>query len=181
MPTQGRGSGPVVRDKETAAPVGDGEYVVQQGECMASIAFKHGFKWEILWNHPGNATLKPAGRDPGVLLPQDRVHIPERRPRIETRETDKLHEFVRLGVPEKLRIVLLDTDGEPRAYIPYALNVEGELTSGKTDSQGILESNIAPDANNGLLIVFGRMGRNDIPSISVSLIPPLLLQESKLG
>lgn len=139
---------------DSPEPIGDGEYVVQQGECLASIAYDSGFLIETLWDDPGNASLKAGRKDPRMLLPGDRVHIPERRLRQETRATDSLHKFVRKGVPEMLRMVLLDEDGKPRSSVPYIILIDDVIVkSGKTDGKGVVEIPIAPNARRGELIL----------------------------
>ena len=50
---------------------------VTQGDCFLSIAEANGFFWETLWNHPENKTLKAERKDPAVLLPGDKVFVPD--------------------------------------------------------------------------------------------------------
>lgn len=39
-------------DANTSEAVGTGDYVVEKGECMNSIAEKEGCFWETIWNPP---------------------------------------------------------------------------------------------------------------------------------
>ena len=91
------------------------DYVAKAGDCLTSIAFEHGFDWKTLWNHPNNAKLRDARKDPNVLLAGDVVHIPERNPKQLTLATGQRHKIV---VPRattlRLRIV------EPQAPSPSA-------------------------------------------------------------
>ncbi len=129
-------------------PVGQGDYTVRQGDCMASIAVGTGHFWETIWNDSGNSELKEVRKDPYVLLPGDKVTIPELRRKDEDIEPEKRHRFVRKGAPEKL-IVVFRVAGEPRANESYQLDIDGSITEGTTDSAGRVEIAIRPDAGGG--------------------------------
>jgi len=100
-------------DSNQTAPVGSGDYVIRAGDCIASIAFEHGLFWETVWNDPGNTELRTSRKTPYVLLPGDRVTIPELRERQESRPTDQLHRFVRKGVPVIVKIKILESPPPP--------------------------------------------------------------------
>lgn len=129
-------------------------YVVQQGDCMASIAAKHRFEWETLWNLPENAELKQARKDPYVLYPGDKVFIPDIRVKEIGCQTEKRHYFVKKSDKEQLRIVLTDEDDKPIAGESYVLEIDGQTKlSGQTDSSGAIKETIPPDAVKGRLLV----------------------------
>lgn len=158
---------------ESPDPVGDGEYVVGQGECMSSIAYENGFLMDTLWNHPGNANLKAGRKDPNVLLPGDRVHIPDVRIREENCSTDNNYQFLLKSVTEVIRIVLLDSDGNPRKSLPYKIKIKnGKTKSGKTDSSGIVELPIYPNAREGELVVKGLDGEEHYELKLGAIDPP---------
>jgi hypothetical protein len=129
-------------------PVGEGNYTVQAGDCVESIAFEHGHFWETLWNHPNNRQLREIRKDPNVLLPGDRIFIPDPRIVIVHKPTGARHQFLRRGVPSVLRLRLLE-EGEPRADEPYVLKIDGKSFSGKTDREGRIEQHIPPNARFG--------------------------------
>jgi N-acetylmuramoyl-L-alanine amidase len=133
-------------------PVGDGEYTVQQGDCIESLAAGSGHLWKTIWDHPRNAAVKSAREDPNILQPGDRLHIPPLRPRDENCATDKRHKFVRHGVPCMLR-VRVQQGGYPRASERFVLTVEGKTTTGTTSSDGDIEVAIPPYASSARLVV----------------------------
>jgi hypothetical protein len=133
-------------------PVGDGDYVVAEGDCIESIAADAGFLWTTIWDHPQNADLKNARGTQNVLLPDDRVYIPEKKLKQIGRPTDQRHSFVRKGLPCKLRLCLKLLD-EPRRNVPYVLNIDGTLHNGTTDDNGCIEVVIPPGAAGGQLTV----------------------------
>jgi len=145
----------------TQGPVGKGNYVVKQGDCVESIAFKHGLFWETVWKDPKNFQLREARKNPNVLFPGDKVFVPDKRMKEESGATEQTHRFKRKGVPSKLHIVLKERD-EPRADIPYIIEIDGKLFSGRTNSQGELEHPIPPNAKRGRLIV-GESGQEVYP------------------
>ena len=136
----------------STGPVGVGEHVVKQGECVSSIAKIAGHSWETIWNDPANNELREVRRDPNVLLPDDRVHVPPLREKWEPGQTEMRHRFRRRGWPEVLRIRVL-RDSEPRGNQPYTLDVDGTRFEGVTDAGGNLNRPILPDARRAVLRV----------------------------
>jgi N-acetylmuramoyl-L-alanine amidase len=129
------------------------EYTVRQGDSTASIAYERGFFWETIWNHSNNAELRQTRDNPNVLNPGDVIFIPDKRQKDVSAETDQRHRFRRKGVPERLRIRLLNEYDEPRADVSYTLEIDGNLISGLTDSDGFIEHAIWPNARGGRLVI----------------------------
>lgn len=157
------------------------DYEIQEGECIGSIAFANGFTWQTLWNHPNNAALKAKRNDPNLLNPGDVVHIPDLRVEEQSCAVDQRHSFRRKAVPAKLRIQLLqqkkkedktsaspstdlshyeDPDfqphtqsDEPRANVPYVLEIDGTLIQGKSDGKGFIDVPLSPGASGGRMVL----------------------------
>jgi hypothetical protein len=136
----------------SGGPVGDGNYVVERGDCMSSIALEHGHFWKKLWNHANNADLKQTRKNPNVLLEGDQVFIPELEAKEESCATEKSHKFVRKGEPSKIKLVLY-SGGEPRKEQDYVLQIEGKFKRGKTGSDGSVEFTIPGNARSGKITV----------------------------
>jgi hypothetical protein len=135
---------------DDTGPVGDDGYLVVEGDCIESIAARAGFLWTTIWNHAQNAALKKARDTQNVLLPGDRVFIPEKTLKEVPRPTDQRHRFVRKGLPCKLRLCLKSLD-EPRQNTPYVLDIDGTLYNGTTDQDGWIELVLPPQAAKGRL------------------------------
>lgn len=135
---------------EGGRPVGSGDYVVQPGECIESIAYKHGLFWEAIWNDPANADVKDARNDPNQLIPGDRLTVMQKRRKEVNKEPEQTHKFRRKGVPALLRLQLCDEEG-PLANAEYALTLDGKVTKGSTDGDGKLEHSLPPDARRCLI------------------------------
>ncbi len=149
---QGTAQQPAAPPPAGAQAIGSGEREVRQGESIDSIALAAGLLPRTLWDDPGNADLKRERKDPSLLLPGDRLHVPERRPRQEPGADGQRHKFRRKGLPSKLQVRVLK-DGEPRAGAPYTLNVDGKLSRGSLDGDGLVEIPVPPDARRALLTV----------------------------
>jgi hypothetical protein len=143
-----------IRQQRNTGPRGSGWRVVQRGDCLLSIAYQQGFFWDTLWNLPANAKLREARPDPGQLLVGDRVMVPEHRPRSEPAATDSHHRFLKRGVPAKLRLIV-EYEDAPVSDTAYVLTLGGTIREGTTDSAGLLEVAIPPDASQGILEING--------------------------
>jgi len=121
-------------------------HIVKQGECIASIASKYGLFPDTIWNHAENRPLQDRRKDPYVLLPGDKVYIPDKQAGEASAQTEQRHRFKRKGVPESLKLEFYDEAGDPLADTPYVLDIDGKTERGTTDSQAVIEKSILPDA-----------------------------------
>jgi hypothetical protein len=126
-------------------------HVVKQGECLASIGAQYGFTSKALWALSENAALRNKRKNPHILLPGDRVFVPQKDPKNEGRPVDQRHKFVKHQLV-KLKICLLAA-GKPIANQGYVLKVGGKNLQGTTDASGILEKPIPADATDATLVL----------------------------
>ena len=118
-------------------------HTVEQGEWIQRIARDHRFyDWESIWNHPENSSLKQQRTDPNLLMPGDRVFIPDLQPKELPAATDQKHTFVKKAPKMKLHIILHDEEEHPLANKPWKLTLEGKEYSGTTDGDGSFEQEV---------------------------------------
>ncbi|MFH1746446.1 MAG: peptidoglycan-binding domain-containing protein [Planctomycetota bacterium] len=156
---------------EDSGPVGQGERVVRQGECITSIARDTGHFWETIWEDDGNSEVRAARQNPNVLRPEDRLAIPEMRRKDETVSPEMRHRFIRRGEPAMLRLRLED-EGRPRANLPYVLEIDGEQHSGTTDAEGKIDERIPGSAQRAELRV-GEGEDQDIYDLQLGELDPI--------
>src|SRR5437868_737986 len=133
-----------------AGPVGSGDYAVQQGDCIASIAHEAGLLWQTIWDYPDNADVKNARKNPNALLPGDRLVIPKKKIKQVEAATDQQHTFVRKDATFKFRMVV-ERYQKPLANKHYVLTIDGQIYEGTTSSTGLLEVALPPSADTGVL------------------------------
>jgi hypothetical protein len=127
------------------------QYTVQQGDCMSSIGFANGFFWKTLWELGDNAALKALRKNPNVLLAGDVVFIPDLQTKQVAGAPNARHQFKKKGVPELLRMKLLDGMHQPRPNLEYVIVIDGISSRGTTDANGQLVEGIPPNAQEGTL------------------------------
>ncbi|MEX1368082.1 MAG: peptidoglycan-binding protein [Nannocystaceae bacterium] len=132
---------------------------VAQGDCISSIAASHFMLPETIWDAPDNEPLKADRPHGNALAPGDEVVIPDPKERIESAAVDGKYRYVRKGVPEKIELVLLDEDGEPRAQLAYQVELPGDapLIEGETADDGMVKFTLPPKVRAGTL----RLGAPD--------------------
>jgi Putative peptidoglycan binding domain len=150
-------------NKQPTGPVGQGNYLIKQGDCLSSIAYEHGFFWETLWKLPDNRPLQESRKNPNALLPGDALTVPPTRRKQETGAIEEVHRFRLKGVPETLRVRFLDAENKPRANLPYVLTIDGATHTGKTNADGELKHSIEPNAKKGELVIGEGEDAEEIP------------------
>lgn len=121
-------------------------HTVRRDECVASIAFAAGHFWQTIWDHPDNAELREARKNPWVLREGDELQIPDLRRKQVAVPTNATHRFKRKGVPERLRL-RFGAPPFPRRGVPYLLLIDGQRHEGILDDQGELSHVLAPNAS----------------------------------
>lgn len=133
------------------------KHIVEQGECMASIAALHGFKnWRLIYDDPANQALRERRPNPNLLFPRDEVVIPDKETKLETADTGARHTFfVRPPVLRRLRLIVRDHLGAPIKNTNYNLQLDTATTpmAGVTDSRGALLETIPASAKEATLTV----------------------------
>lgn len=152
------------------------EHVIEQGECIATLAERHGHRMATLWDHPQNAELKELRGNPYVLNVGDVVFVPDIRTRSETCSTDARHCFRRHDVPEKFRLQLLDDD-VPIEKTPYVFEIGKDRRAHQTTTEGWVEEWVPPSATKATLTFVPPRG----PSDPEDLVVEPLVYEILLG
>src|SRR5690349_10384301 len=112
-------------------------HTVQQGEYLSGIAKQYGLTdYRVIYDHPENAEFKRRRPNPNLIYPGDRLFIPDREERQETRGTEARHKFQAKRPALWLKLVLKDKEGKPLANEAYTLKVEDRDYSGSTDGSG---------------------------------------------
>lgn len=167
-----RGTPPKQEKKVTNGPVGDGPYLVKAGECISSIAKQTGHFWETIWNDGANSAVKEARKNPNVLLPGDRLTIPEFQEKQESIAPEARHRFKRKGEPSKFTMKFY-RDGKPRGGVKYEISIDGRKPIlGSTDPDGQISVPIPGDAHRATLKL-GEPPDLEIYDLNLGTIQPI--------
>jgi hypothetical protein len=130
-------------------------YRVAQGDCVANIAEQCRFaNWRTIYFDPRNNDLRRKRPNPNILFPGDEIYIPDRDPGEKSAATDQKHTYVLKRQPVKIRLRIRDRNGVALGNKEYRLKIGDRTYEGRTDSDGLIEQEIAPTANQGELTVF---------------------------
>src|SRR4051794_25426360 len=135
-----------------------GQYhTVAPGEYLSQIAQTYGFaSYKTIWNAGENADLKAERKNPNVLLPGDKLFIPDKELRNEDRATGSKHQFVVDTEKLKLRLKLIGLKKEPLPGHDCTLVVDGNPEDLVSDGDGTIEKDIASTASQGIFFDRGK-------------------------
>ena len=177
-------------------------YVVQPGDCIASLATARGLFVDTVWNHAENSELKLKRKSPYLLKPGDVVFLPDKTQDTQDCGSEQVHNFVKKGVPFKLRLRLTEdvyeekpapegqqsgglhaseTDPvvtmtfttKPRANVPYRLVAGGEAFDGSTDGDGKIEIEVPPTATDGVLTLEPGTIKETVINLLIGYLDPI--------
>lgn len=149
------------------------QHKVVQGDCIESIAAKHGFEPDAIWEHADNATLRDK-RSGFALFPGDLLFVPDRREKSVSIATARSHTFVLRTPKTLLHIRFLDVDDEPRKDLPYTLEIDGVEFEGTTTADGEVKQDIRADARAGTLTLNPGQGADEeVYTIKLGYLDPI--------
>ena len=100
-------------------------HTVRQGECLSLIGQRLGIPWKKIWDDPENQSLREKRGNPEILLPGDRIFLPEKDRRDEFAGAEKKHKF-KQPCKQELRICLRDHTHRPMVGVTYCYVIDGE-------------------------------------------------------
>jgi hypothetical protein len=134
------------------------DLIIEQGQCVSSIAFEKGLTIDRIWNDPANAALKDSRLTPYILAPGDALHVPALEEKKLPVATGATHVFRRVGVPETFQLALHDEAGQPLAGLPYIVDVNDTKKEGVTGSNGEIEvQKISPSQTTAWILIDGKL------------------------
>lgn len=131
---------------------GEERYVIEQGDCVSSVAEKFGFFSATVWDYAGNSELRKLRKDPNILYPGDILVIPPKEIKEYVCETGKKHTFIKKAEKTKFSLRLLQ-EGKPRSGVSFILSIGSFKEKGKTDSDGFVNAEIPSNATRGKLSI----------------------------
>lgn len=139
-------------------------YIVQSGDCLASIARMNGFKdWRAIYDHPENEHFRAVRPNPNVIEPGDEIVIPDKTPKTTSVPTGARHTFVVGTAPAHISIELRKFDGAPMSGVKYKLEVADLVVEQTTGSDGRIQHGIYSVATAGTLTIW--MPNRSLPYI----------------
>ncbi len=173
---EARGGGPpawMSRPAVTESPAVE----LEPGDCVASVALRHGHLPETIWSCPENAELRAARSNQYVLDPDDELHVPARRSRPIAASLGTRMRLRRKAVPEVFRARFLDYEGTPRSGLEALIAIETadglelEDVSTTTDGAGWVEAPIPPDATRAV-VTLDPWGLAEIHAFALGYLDP---------
>ncbi len=130
------------------------KHVVQQGECLTSIAHAHGFgDVAKIWDHAQNRALRERRGDGNILQPGDELFVPELEQKtVDVAGGQTVQVTVKLP-KRKLQLLVRNGKHEPIANADFVLLVEGREIRGKTGSDGNVTAEVPASVKRAKLTV----------------------------
>lgn len=130
-------------------------HTVKQGECLVSIARKHGFSdWRTIYDHAENKEFRKKRPNPNVLSPGDVLFVPKREEKPLKLQSGKAHKLS-VNVPKcEIRLKVNGRDGKPLANMKYTMDGVGLHAEGTTSGAGEI-AQLVPAATKTALLSIG--------------------------
>lgn len=119
-------------------------HLVKQGDCLLTIAHRYGHSdHQTIYDHPENADLARLRPDPTMLVPGDRVFVPDPDPPPRLSVSPGGEHRFRARVPTtELRARIEDEAGEPLANRKIKVRFGSRWVDGTTGGDGTIDQRV---------------------------------------
>jgi len=133
-------------------------YTVKPGDYLVKIAKDHGIaNWKTIWDHPSNADLRQKRKSPDILMAGDQLFVPVPAVKKIDLATGTPHQLKVVAPKPRLRIRVLDVDGQPVKNQSCILNVDTPMPM-STDDDGRIDAPLEPDHPPEGELIFTELG-----------------------
>src|SRR4051794_9204285 len=80
------------------------EHLVDPGDGLSTIAHERGIDPKTIWDHPKNSELKKKREHAEILMPGDRVFVPERSPEKLEATPEKENHYALEALPPEVEV-----------------------------------------------------------------------------
>lgn len=137
-------------------------HTVKKGECLSGIARQHGIpRWQTIYDHERNAEFRSKRPNPDLIYPGDKLYIPDKEPKEDSRPTDDRHRYRLNAGKLPLKLTVSRPYQDDLADRPYELHAGGRTFSGTIPKSGTIEHDIPPAATEAELVVHPFKGEGE--------------------
>ncbi|MCH9681627.1 MAG: peptidoglycan-binding protein [Deltaproteobacteria bacterium] len=120
------------------------EHTIEAGQCLSTLAYRHGWVADALWEQNPDLSAKRDSKN--VLAAGDVVVIPPVRAKFESVQASKIYRLRRTAAVEQLEIRFLGDKDAPRKGEPYILTIisdDGEeVRNNETNGKGVIRETL---------------------------------------
>lgn len=118
-------------------------HVVKQGEDLTDIAVKYKFSdWKDIYNHSKNKKFQMRRPDPDVIMPGDKLYIPDVEKKKVSVSTGKTHRFVVKSPGQQFRIKFDLHEDLFREKLRAVLNIGSKTIEASVRDDGLIEMDV---------------------------------------
>jgi N-acetylmuramoyl-L-alanine amidase len=134
-------------------PESPNERVVDPGDRLSKIAHEAGVDPQAIWDHPANAELKKKRAHPEILLPGDRLFVPDKNPEQLAAKPKEVNHYQVETIPSELQVHLSLYEAPFPAGKAYEIFIDG-TSRGKlaTKQGGLVQFYVEPDVTEVTLV-----------------------------
>jgi hypothetical protein len=140
------------------------EVNLNPGDCVDSLAYENKVPSDKIWSDPANKNMNETRKDRNVLMPGEKLTIPDREIKWEgNKETARTHIFRRTMPKKEFRFQVLR--GKPLTGYTYEIQIDGVPVTGTFDADWVT-CQIPANAKKAEIKITYKRGQSMSPAVA---------------